>query len=182
MTDKALIIVDFQNDYFPGGRWELVGIEQAAANAARVLAAFRERGLPVIHIRHEFPAVDAPFFAPGSDGAHINAAVAPREDETVVLKHHPNAFRDTPLKALLDEKGIRILTILGAMSHVCIDATVRAAVDFGYEVTLIHDAVATRDLAFNGVAVPAVHVHAAYMAALSFAYATVLSTDESLGT
>ncbi|MFS3137344.1 cysteine hydrolase family protein [Gluconacetobacter sacchari] len=182
MTDKALIIVDLQNDYFPGGRWELVGIDQAAANAARVLAAFREKGLPIIHIRHEFPTADAPFFAPGSDGAQINAAVAPREGETVVLKHHPNAFRDTPLKARLDEKGIRTLTVVGAMSHICIDATVRAAVDFGYDVTLVHDAVATRDLLFNGVSVPAAHVHAAYMAALSFAYATVLSTSNSLGT
>lgn len=180
MTDEALIIVDLQNDYFPGGRWELVGINQAAANAARVLAAFREKGLPVIHIRHEFPTMDAPFFAPGSDGAHINAAVAPREGETVVLKHYPNAFRDTPLKALLDEKGVSTLTVVGAMSHICIDATVRAAVDFGYEVTLVHDAVATRDVTFNGVTVPAGHVHAAYMAALSFAYGTVVSTDEHL--
>jgi len=180
MTDRALIIVDLQNDYFPGGRWELVGIEPAAANAARVLATFREKGLAVIHTRHEFPTADAPFFAPGSGGAEINTAVAPREGETVVLKHHPNAFRDTPLKALLDGKGVSALTVVGAMSHVCIDATVRAAVDFGYEVTLVHDAVATRDLAFNGAVVPAAQVHAAYMAALSFAYATVISADESL--
>ncbi len=97
-----------------------------------------------------------------------------------MLKHYPNAFRDTELKTLLDRQGIRTLTILGAMSHVCIDATVRAAVDLGYDVTVVHDAIATRDLEFNGTDVPAKQVHAAYMAALSFAYATVVSTDESL--
>ena len=180
MSDHALIIVDLQNDYFPGGRWPLVGIEKAAANAGRVLAQFRETVTPVIHIRHEFESSDAPFFAPGSIGAQINERVLPESGEPVVLKHHPNAFRDTELKTLLDERGIRKLTILGAMSHVCIDATVRAAVDLGYDVTVVHDAIATRDLEFNETDVPAKQVHAAYMAALSFAYATVVSTDESL--
>lgn len=180
MSDHALIIVDLQNDYFPGGHWPLVGIEEAATNARRVLARFRDAGTPVIHIRHEFETSDAPFFAPGSIGAQINERVLPENGEPVVLKHHPNAFRDTELKTLLDRQGIRTLTILGAMSHVCIDATVRAAVDLGYDVTVVHDAIATRDLEFNGTDVPAKQVHAAYMAALSFAYATVVSTDESL--
>lgn len=155
MTNEALIIVDLQNDYFPGGRWPLVGIEDAAVNARLVLNRFREKEMTVVHIRHEFPADNAPFFAPGSHGAQINACVLPEKGEPVVLKHHPNAFRDTELKTLLEERDIRKLTVLGAMSHVCIDATVRAAVDLGYDVTVVHDAIATRDLEFNGTAVPA---------------------------
>lgn len=66
------------------------------------------------------------------------------------------------------------------MSHVCIDATVRAAVDFGYDVTVVHDAIATRDLEFEGTTVPARQVHAAYMTALAFAYAQVVSTGDYL--
>ncbi|ATU72271.1 cysteine hydrolase [Gluconacetobacter entanii] len=182
MTDEALIIVDLQNDYFPGGRWPLVGIEDAAGNGRLVLSHFREKDMAVVHIRHEFPADNAPFFAPGSYGAQINELVLPKEGEPVVLKHHPNAFRDTNLKTLLDEREIRKLTILGAMSHVCIDATVRAAVDFGYDVTVVHDAVATRDLEFNGTNVPANQVHSAYMAALAFAYAKVMPTAEIVHT
>ncbi|GBQ47504.1 cysteine hydrolase family protein [Komagataeibacter sucrofermentans] len=178
MSDHTLIIIDLQNDYFPGGRWPLVGIEEAAANAGRVLAQFRETGRPVIHIQHEFESSDAPFFVPGSVGAQINERVLPENGEPVVLKHHPNAFRDTELKTLLDRQGIRQLTVLGAMSHVCIDATVRAAVDLGYDVTVVHDAIATRDLAFNETAVPAKQVHVAYMAALAFAYAKVIPTRE----
>ncbi|MCE0744697.1 cysteine hydrolase [Acetobacter sicerae] len=180
MTNEALIIVDLQNDYFPGGRWPLVGIEDAAANARLVLNRFREKEMAVVHIRHEFPADNAPFFAPGSHGAQINELVLPNDGEPVVLKHHPNAFRDTNLRTLLDGQGIRKLTILGAMSHVCIDATVRAAVDFGYDVTVVHDAIATRDLEFEGTTVPARQVHAAYMTALAFAYAQVVSTGDYL--
>jgi nicotinamidase-related amidase len=68
------------------------------------------------------------------------------------------------------------------MSHMCVDAATRAASDFGYKVTVIHDACATHDQDFNGVKVPAAQVHAAFMAGLAFAYATLKSTDEFLST
>ncbi|CEF42398.1 isochorismatase hydrolase [Acetobacter senegalensis] len=118
----------------------------------------------------------------GQYGAQINELVLLKEGEPVVLKHHPNAFRDANLKTLLDEREIRKLTILGAMSHVCIDATVRAAVDFGCDVTGVHDAIATRDLEFNRTEVPANQVHSAYMAALAFAYAKVMPTGKIIHT
>ncbi len=60
----------------------------------------------------------------------------------------------------------------------CVDAITRASVDLGYKATVIHDAVAALDMEFGGVKVPAAYVHAAFMAALGFAYATMLSTDE----
>ncbi|GGC82131.1 cysteine hydrolase family protein [Chelatococcus reniformis] len=180
MSNRALIIVDLQNDYFPGGKFTLSGIDAAAANAGRLLEAWRASGEPVVHVRHEFPVPEAPFFAPGSEGARINAAVATREGEPVVLKHQVNAFRDTDLKDILDGKGVEDVVIVGAMSHMCIDAATRAAADLGYKATVVHDAVATRDLEFNGTVVPAAQVHAALMASLGFAYAAVRSTDELL--
>ncbi|MGC4002315.1 MAG: isochorismatase family protein [Pirellulales bacterium] len=63
MTDNALIVIDVQNDYFSGGRWELSGMDAAAKNVGRLLDAARKRGDLVVHIRHEFPTADAPFFA-----------------------------------------------------------------------------------------------------------------------
>lgn len=177
----ALVLIDIQNDYFPGGRWPLVGIEAAAANAARLLEAARAAGDLVVHVRHEFAGPEAPFFAPGSAGAEINPVVAPREGEAVVLKNQVNAFRDTGLEELLDRNGVEDLTIAGAMSHMCIDAATRAASDLGYRVRLAHDAAATCDQAFGGVVVPAAQTHAAFMAALGFAYAELRSTDELLG-
>ncbi|MBO3274304.1 cysteine hydrolase family protein [Pseudomonas schmalbachii] len=181
MTRQALIVVDIQNDYFPGGKWTLSGVEAAADNAARLIGAAREAGDLVVHIRHEFPSSEAPFFVPGSPGAEINPRVRNQGDEPVVLKNFVNSFRQTELKPLLDSHGIEEVVIVGNMSHMCVDAVTRAAVDYGYKATVIHDACATRDLEFNGVVVPAGQAHAAFMAALAFAYATVISTDEYLG-
>ena len=79
MPKRALVLIDIQNDYFPGGKWTLNGIESAADNAARVLAAARAAGDLVVHVRHEFPTADAPFFAPGSSGAQIHPKVQNRE-------------------------------------------------------------------------------------------------------
>lgn len=185
MTNTALLVIDFQNDYFPtyeGNKWALSGTEGAAANGAELLAVFRRKGLPVFHVRHEFPTDEAPFFLPGSEGAQIHPSVAAGADEAVIVKHQINSFRDTDLKEKLEEKGIEKLIIIGAMTHMCIDAAVRAAEDFGYQCSVAHDACATLALEFNGVKVPADHVHAAFMASLNFAYAQVHSTQEFINT
>jgi nicotinamidase-related amidase len=180
MAKQALIVVDIQNDYFPQGKWPLVGADAATDNAVRLIKAFRDAGDSVVHIRHEFTSEEAPFFTPNSEGAKLHPKVLNRADEPVVLKHFVNSFRETELKSILDEQDIKELVVVGSMSHMCVDGITRAAADFGYTVTVIHDACATRDLEFNGVAVPAAQVHAAFMAALAFAYASVVSTNEFL--
>jgi len=180
MSKSALIVVDIQNDYFPGGKWPLVGVDAAADNAARIIQATRESGDLVVHIRHEFTSEDAPFFTPNSEGAKLHPKVINKGDEPVVLKHFVNSFRETELKQILDQNGIEELVVIGAMSHMCIDGITRAAADMGYKVKVIHDACASRDLEFNGTTVPAAHVHAAFMAALGFAYAEVVSTQDLL--
>ncbi|WP_223473589.1 cysteine hydrolase family protein [Pseudomonas sp. BF-B-27] len=180
MAKQALILVDIQNDYFPQGKWPLVGADAAADNAVRLIEAFRDAGDSVVHIRHEFTSEDAPFFTPNSEGAKLHPKVLNRADEPVVLKHFVNSFRETELQSILDEQGIKELVVVGSMSHMCVDGITRAAADFGYTVTVIHDACATRDLEFNGLTVPAAQVHAAFMAALAFAYASVVSTNEYL--
>jgi nicotinamidase-related amidase len=180
MPRYALVVIDVQNDYFPGGRWTLSGIEAAADNVARLLAAARNSGELVVHVRHEFPTADAPFFAPGSVGAEIHPKVLNLPGEEVVLKHQINSFRETNLGHILQQHDIADVVICGAMSHMCVDAATRAANDFGYRCTVIHDACASRDLEFQGVKVPAEHAHAAFMAALEFGYARVVSTEEFL--
>ena len=100
--------------------------------------------------------------------------------ESVVLKHHINSFRETDLKKILDGHGISEIVVCGAMSHMCVDAGVRAAGDFGYACVVVHDACATRDQQFADKVVPAAQVHAAFMAALEFGYAKLVSTQEYL--
>lgn len=180
MNKSGLIVVDLQNEYLPTGKLPLSGIEAAAANAARVIAHARDNGIPVFHIRHEFANNEAPVFIPGTDGVKIQPTVAPQAGEAVIVKNHINAFRDTDLKQQLDVQGVEEVIVVGAMSHMCIDAVVRAAVDIGYVATILHDACATLDLEFDGVTVPAAQVHAAAMAALAFGYGSVISTDHYL--
>lgn len=179
MSKRAVIAVDIQNEYFEGGKLPLVGIERAAANAARIIADARARGDLVVNVRHETP--DGPVFVPGSEGAKIHASVAPADGEPVVVKNFPNSFRDTELKNLLDGQGVDEVVVIGAMSHMCVDATTRAANDLGYKTTTVHDACATLDLQFADVSVPAAQVHATIMAALAFACGSVVSTDELIG-
>lgn len=176
----ALLLIDFQNDYFPGGRWELEGADSAAERASGLLRAFRERGLPVVHVRHEFLRADAPFFRPGSEGAKIRERMAPRGQEPVVLKHEVNGFQGTELKRILDARRVERLVICGAMSHMCIDGTTRAARDLGYQCIVASDACATRGVEFEGVTVSAEGVHAAFMHALGFAYAKVIPASQVL--
>lgn len=181
MKNTALLLIDFQNDYFPsyeGAKWALSETEKAAQKGSQLLTVFRKKQLPIVHVRHEFPTNEALFFLPGSNGAQIHNSVAPQEGEPVIVKHQINSFRETELNEVLKGKGIEKLIIVGAMSHMCIDAVTRAATDLGYECHVAHDACTTLDMEFNGITVPAAHVHAAFMAALSFGYANVASANE----
>lgn len=180
MSKRAIIVVDLQNEYLATGKLPLVGIDAATANAVRVIADARIKGVPVLHVRHESASGDAPIFVPGSDGVRIMTAVAPNGDEPVIVKNHVNSFRDTDLKQQLEARGIEDVVVAGAMSHMCVDAVVRASADMGYAVTVLHDACATRDLEFNGVVAPAAQVHAAMMASFEFGYGRVLATDAYL--
>jgi nicotinamidase-related amidase len=164
--NPALLVVDIQNDYFPGGAMELVGSEEAAGHAAKVLREFRRRGWPIIHVQHVSVQPGARFFLPDTPGVEIHASVAPREGETVFQKHYPNCFRETPLLDHLRNQDIRQLVVVGMMTHMCVDTTVRAAFDLGMNCTLIQDACATRALSFGGVTAEAGQVQASYLAAL----------------
>lgn len=180
MSKRATIVVDLQNEYLPTGKLPLTGIDSALGNAARIIAAARAQGQRVIHVRHESAKPGAPLFEPGTDAVQIVSLVAPAEGEPVVVKNYPNSFRDTELKQLLDAEGIEHLVVIGAMSHMCVEATTRAAADLGYPVTVVHDACATLPLEFDSTKVPAAQVHATAMAALAFGYATITSTDAHL--
>ncbi|WP_437200771.1 cysteine hydrolase family protein [Planctomicrobium sp. SH664] len=180
MTQRAVVVVDLQNEYLPSGKLPLVNFDQALTNAARILAAARAQGDLVVNVRHEFTTPGVPFFVPGTSGVEIHPSVAPAKGEAVIVKNFPNSFLKSELQQVLDEKGIQEVVIIGAMSHMCIDATARAASDLGYKVTVVHDACATRDLEFQGETIPAAQVHATLMSALAFAYAQVVSTDEYL--
>jgi nicotinamidase-related amidase len=170
----GLILVDIQKDYFSGGRMELVGMKEASENAREILLFFREKKWPIFHIQHIAIKDGATFFLPDSQGIDIHKNVTPLPSETVIQKHHPNSFLNTSLHEELLKAGIESVVICGAMSHMCIDATTRAAADSGFQCIVVHDACATKDLTFDGNAIPADMVHGAFMAALQPVYAKVM--------
>jgi len=170
----GLILIDIQKDYFSGGHMELIGMSDASRNARELLRFFREKKWPIFHIQHIAVRDGATFFLPNSVGMEIHENVKPLLGETIIQKHHPNSFLNTKLHEELLKAGIESVVICGAMSHMCIDATTRAAADLGFQCTVVHDACATKDLIFGDKAVPADMVHSAFMAALQPVYAKVM--------
>jgi nicotinamidase-related amidase len=171
---RALMLIDIQRDYFPGGRHPLVGSDRAADAASGVLAGFRARSEPIVHVQHAWDEPDAVYLQPGTPGFDHDDRVAPQGDESVVVKQAPNAFVGTALEDRLRSDGIDELVVAGMMTSMCVDATVRAAVDLGFTVTVVGDACAAPDLDHAGVHVPGEQVHAAFLAALADGYAEVV--------
>lgn len=175
----ALVLIDIQKDYFPGGRMELQGSPEAAVRARGLLDFFRLKAWPTYHIQHVSIRPGATFFLPDTEGVQIHASIAPLPGEAVIVKHFPNSFRETPLLKQLQESSVDRLVICGSMTHMCVDATVRAATDLGFPVLLAGDACATRSLVYSKIRIPADQVHAAFLAALT-SYGQVLTSDEVL--
>lgn len=177
--DQALLIIDVQNDYFKGGAMELVNPEQAAANTQRIIDKFRAAKAPVIYIQHISDYEGATFFIPNTYGVEISNSVAPKKGEKIIVKHFPNSFLQTELQSYLQELGIKNLVITGMMTHMCVEATTRAAKDLGYNCTVIADACATTNLKLGEKTVVAEDVHAAFLSALNNGYyARVINTED----
>jgi nicotinamidase-related amidase len=178
---RALVIIDIQKDYFPGGKMELVGSEAAADRAHELLCAFRDSGEPVVHVQHVWDSDDAPFFAPDTTGVEFYPTLLPQPDERHIVKHHANAFLETPLAEELRRIGASDVVICGMMTSMCVDASARAAADLGFSPSIAADACAAPNLPSGGEVIPGETVHKAFLAALGSMVADVRPTSELLG-
>lgn len=165
---SALLLIDIQDFYFPGGKSELVAPEKAATNASFLLDHFRKKNLLVIYVCHNY-----------EPGGKINDLVAPLPTEIIFRKNDVNCFKNTRLLDYLKENGIDSLVICGMQTHMCVEAATRAASDLGFACTLVHDACATKDLKFGDKVIKSEVVHYATLSTLK-SYATVISTEEFL--
>jgi len=168
-SKTALLIIDIQNFYFEGGSSELVNPLPASLNAQKLLLKFRETKQLVIHVKHG-----------EGKGAEIQSNFTPLADEKVIVKKEVNSFLNTDLLDFLNKNGIKKLILCGMQTNMCLEAATRAAADYGFECTVIHDACAAKNQSFNGKTVLAEDVHIAALATLK-AYAKVISTEEYLG-
>ena len=170
---EALLIIDVQNDYFPGGANELVHAYEAEKKIQELIADSRAAGRPIIYIQHFNPPDDY-FFLEGTKGAEISDRIRPQKGDKVIVKRYPNSFLETELDAYLKSLRVDTLLVCGMMTHMCVDTTVRAAMDYGYRVHLAADACATMDLTLNGETIPAETVHKVFIAALDGVFATIV--------
>jgi nicotinamidase-related amidase len=176
LGESTLVLIDIQNEYFDGPL-RLAGVEAAAEVAAGLLTRARALRTPVVHVRHRGRAGGA--FDPEAPRGLIHYSVAPLERETVIDKGLPNAFAGTGLAETLEAIGPRPLIVAGFMTHMCVSATVRSALDRGLSSTVAMDATATRDLPDpTGGVLPADTVHRAALAAIADRFATVVAAAE----
>lgn len=151
----ALVIIDIQDFYFPGGASELYKPEEAAIKAKKLLTYFRENKGLVVHVRHNF-----------EPGGEINNLVQPVEGEQVFSKDEVNAFLNTGLNEFLQQHSIKNLVLCGMQTHMCLEAATRAGHDLGYKCTVVEDACATKDLKFGEHTISATDVHYSTLATL----------------
>jgi len=177
MKKTALVIIDIQNDYFPGGALTLDGVDLATEKVRKLLNLFREKQLPIVHIQHENTKPEMGFMLPGSLGQKIHDTVKPEKSEKYFTKYFPNAFWQTELEAYLKMLGIEHLVIIGMMTHMCVSTTARAAMERGFLTTLIQDACATRAIEFDGAVISGETVHQTALAELTL-IAKITSFDD----
>lgn len=178
-ASTALVLIDFQNEYFDG-RLPIPDGAAALRHAAQLVRLADKHGMPVFHIQHVGPS-DSPLFATGSALADIHADLTPAPQHRVLRKSTVSSFASTDLDAQLRAAGVRTLIITGLMTHMCVSTTVRDARQFGgtrnYDVLVAADACATRDIdGWNGGVVPHAVLHNATLTALSDNFAEVLTT------
>lgn len=176
MSQRALIVIDVQNDYFPGGAWALSDADNALPNILRLIAGARSRDEQVVFIQHVTPA-GSPVFAEGSRGMELHPGLEPREGEALIRKSHPSSFQETGLHDQLQSAGIHAVDICGFMTQMCCDSTTRDAYGRGYKVRLFKDACAAKELEAEGETIPHRTVHRVSLGALS-RFAEILDTPE----
>ncbi|MFV0395698.1 MAG: cysteine hydrolase family protein [Coprobacillaceae bacterium] len=176
----CLLLIDVQNDYFKGGKNELYKPEQALENIKQVLAVYRNKQLPIIHIQHINTSTNATFFNPNTFGVEIHKSVEPVENEYMIIKHRPNSFYKTDLYKTIEKLGVTEIVICGMMTHMCVDTTVRACKDYELFVTLLSDACATKSLRYHDLEIQANIVQQTYMASLNGMFANVVKTKDYL--
>ena len=179
MNDAVLIVIDAQMEYTDEGALTLDGLQPALDNITALLLTGRKDGAQIVHIAHE--GSEGRAFDPAK-GGRIIEQVAPVEGETVIGKGLPNSFAHTGLQNHLAEIGRPHLIICGFMTHMCVSSTARAALDLGYETTVVSDATATRSLPATdgGAAISAEDLHRASLAALADRFSSINTTSEVL--
>jgi nicotinamidase-related amidase len=177
--NAVLIIIDAQNEY-RSGKLPLENIDAAIQEIVRLRSWARANGIPVINVQH-VGRPTSPLFAKGSDADAIVSELTPAPGEPVVQKTMPNSFAKTNLDDVLTPLNRKQLIVTGFMTHMCVDATTRAATERGYQVFIPASATADRAVpAPDGSVVSAQELKRASLTALNDTFAWVVPSVDDL--
>ncbi|KAI7873327.1 Isochorismatase-like protein [Mucor mucedo] len=183
MSQEALIVVDVQNDYFPGGKLVNSRPVETAEACAQLIHKFRQEGKEVVFIQHfmkDYLETTYPFLLKNTRGSEIHTSVQPLATEKIITKNESSSFVGTDLKQYLVSKGIKRLVVVGMMIHNCVNATVYSGVEEGFPCIVVEEAVDTMDQEYNGELVKAQDIKKAFLTGIQFAYSTVYKLQEVL--
>jgi nicotinamidase-related amidase len=179
LPNAVLLLIDLQQA-IGHPDWGSRNNPQAEARAARLLAYWRARGWPVIHVRHDSREPGS-HYRPGQPGNLFKPEVMPLPGETVLPKETNSAFIGTGLEARLRAGGHTALVVAGVSTSNSVEATVRMAGNLGFDVRLVEDACFTfARLDWNGTMRSAEEVHAMSLANLDGEYCRVVTADRLL--
>jgi nicotinamidase-related amidase len=175
MSNRALLLVDVQQG-FDAPSWGRRNNPDAEANIALILAAWRQKGWPVIHIRHCSVEPDSPL-RPELPGNAFKAEARPLPGEKQFSKTVNSAFIGTGLEQYLRAQAISALVIVGLTTDHCVSTTTRMAANLGFAVTLIADATATfARRGYDGVDYSAEEIHKLNLVSLHGEFCAVRAT------
>ena len=177
MARRALIVIDVQKDYFPGGVWALPAAERTLPHIVKLIERAQGLGEPIAFIQHVTPA-GSPVFAEGTPGMEFAAGLAVRPGDPVFRKRHPSSFQETGLAAWLEKEQVKALDVCGYMTQMCCDTTTREGYARGYTMRFFSDATAARELTVDGVTLPHDTVHRVSLGALA-RFAKILKHTEA---
>lgn len=173
----ALLIIDFQNEYFTG-RMPIPDGMKALENTQRLIKFADKESIPVIHVQHIAPD-DAAVFAKNGKTVDFHPLMKPRAQDKLVQKTTVSVFASTDLDAQLKKAGVKTLIISGLMTHACVAGAARDAAPLGYDVVVASDASATRAITrADGRSVTKDELHNSALAEIEDTFGSVLTTSQ----
>ena len=159
MNQKALLIIDLQNDYFPQGAYPLYNTAQTLSNIEIAIDKANKQNIPIILIQHVADASNgiAPFFNKGSVGVKIHSTITNAAiNADIVEKNYADSFEQTNLQQVLHKHKVTELLITGMMTQNCVTHTAISKAAEKYEVAIIKDCCTTVDEMIHNIALRAV--------------------------
>ncbi|MBN3554786.1 cysteine hydrolase [Fictibacillus nanhaiensis] len=180
MKKACLLIIDVQKGFDDTNFWGERNNGNAEENMFLLLVAFREVGLPIFHVQHQSENENSPLH-PSKLGYQLKTGFEPKTDEPLFIKNVNSAFIGTNLKETLEKEMIKHIVIIGLTTNHCVSTTTRMAANYGFSVSLVHDATAAFKIkSYNGTVFSAQDVHESALAHLHQEFAEIISTDEAL--